>query len=326
MTIAERIAAKRHELAVFVTENANAVLSEQMTEEVRGSVALDLLRLMVSSGLSATPGPMLDVSPQPRAISKHAHRPPPSDYDIAAALASEPTIQTAAKKLRCGIVPVMAFMKRGGLAPTPERQDNDAPATPEALPPSPVVEVPPASGVGKRRYTVNRKKGTLTDAILLEAVARHGNNSKAVAAELGLSPSYVNVHRRRLGISSPKGWTTAAKNAERAGEPVPRVENPVKVIWNDANRIKLAEIAMRSPRPRAAEIALEFGTTESGIQTALSRYGITKDVTGVPQGELRDLSGMKRIACMTCQEPFVSEGKHNRRCNRCKGNDHKVAA
>lgn len=308
MNIIERIAEKRAELAVFVTESVNAVLTERMTDEARGVVALDL-RLMVSSGLSAAAGPMLDVSPaQSKAISKYAHKPAPSDAAIAAALESEPTIQRAAKKLGCGNVPIVAFMKRGGLAATLERQDNDAPAAEEPA---------GARGGPKPRFS---------DEALLGAVERHGPNSTAIAHELGFSQGYVNVQRRRLGVPSPKSWTTAGKNVERAKNKEGGVDGVGHVRWTNAKREKLAEMAMRSPRPGNGEIAAAFGTTESAIQTALSRYGISKDAKGVAFGELRDLSGMKRIACMTCQEPFVSEGKHNRRCNRCKGNDHQVAA
>lgn len=53
MGIAEEIARKRAELAAFVTASAAALLSEEMTEETRGVVAVDLLRLMVASGLQA---------------------------------------------------------------------------------------------------------------------------------------------------------------------------------------------------------------------------------------------------------------------------------
>lgn len=309
MSIIDKIAKKRAELALFVNESARAVLAEDMSEQMRGAVALDLLRLMIASGLSAAAGPLLDVSPaQPKAITKYVLKPAPSDEAIAAALASaDDNILGAAKKLGCGNVPIIGYLKRCATATAPvsaqiERQDNVAPA--------------------KRQYTVGRERGTVTDAMLLDAVQRHGPNSKAVAAELGLSHGYVNAQRRRLGVPSPKGWATAIGNAKRAADP----RALPKVVWTDAKRFELAEMAMRSPRPTTAEIAQAFRTTESAVWIALSRFGITKGIVGVAPGELKDLSGFKRIACLSCERPFVSEGKHNRRCSKCKGNDHMVAA
>lgn len=75
VSIAQQIAAKRAELAVFVTESAQAVLAEPMTEEARGVVALNLLKLMVASVLGAQAGPMIDITPEkPQAITQDACR------------------------------------------------------------------------------------------------------------------------------------------------------------------------------------------------------------------------------------------------------------
>ena len=98
------------------------------------------------------------------------------------------------------------------------------------------------------------------------------------------------------------------------------------VRWDDENVAKLRAMATQSPRPLTEDIAKSFGTTVNAIQTAVSRFDITKGLAGATGGELKDLSVLKERKCMTCQKPFVSEGIHNRRCVPCKRNDSAVAA
>src|ERR1700761_8278857 len=70
MGIAEDIARKRSELAAFVTGSAPAVPSGGMSEDARGAVAIDLLRLMVASGLQAQTAHVIDVTPKPAVVAE----------------------------------------------------------------------------------------------------------------------------------------------------------------------------------------------------------------------------------------------------------------
>ena len=100
MGIAEEIARKRADLAAFVNASAAAVLSEEMTDETRGVVALDLVRLMVASGLqTAAPVAMIDITPAPVA---HVAAP------------SRPTARPTAEAIVRAITPPAPKPKRGG--------------------------------------------------------------------------------------------------------------------------------------------------------------------------------------------------------------------
>ncbi|EIG62906.1 hypothetical protein [Bradyrhizobium sp. WSM1253] len=261
MGVAEEIARKRAELAGFITASAAAVLSEQMTEAERGVVAVDLLRLMMASGLQAPSAPMIDVTPAP--VARVA---PP---------VVRPVAQPTAEALVAALTPPK---RRGG----------------------------------------NRRTRRFTDEQLLAAIEKHGRDSAAIAEELGVSKAWIIVERRRLGVSAPAGGIPRPGSAKHAVHDWPMVD----LRWTDDNVAKLREMAMRMPRTPTADIAREFGTSVNAIQTAMSRFSITRNSGNEPN----DLSAMKPRKCMTCQKPFASEGIHNRRCNSCKSNDHRIAA
>jgi hypothetical protein len=91
------------------------------------------------------------------------------------------------------------------------------------------------------------------------------------------------------------------------------------ISWTPANVAKLHAIAARVPRPSVDEIGIEMGTTGSGIQTAMSRYGVTR-------GNGVDAKSLTRRLCMNCSNPFMSTGSGNRRCPKCIAADSGVAA
>ncbi len=69
----------------------------------------------------------------------------------------------------------------------------------------------------------------------------------------------------------------------------------------------------------AAQIAKHLqGRNENSISIKATRIGIAKfrspsDARIRPDAKIRP--------CLTCQQPFFSEGNHNRRCDPCKSGD-----
>lgn len=192
------------------------------------------------------------------------------------------------------------------------------PVRPVAMPSaeSMVAAITPKPQRGDNRKTKSRK---FTDEQLLEAVAEHGHDNVAIAALFKVTKSVVNMHRRRLGVPSPKGARPRHTAAKTAVQDWPMAD----VRWNDENVAKLRTMATQDPRLPTEEIARAFGTSIIAIQTALSRFDITKGGAG---NQPKNLSGPTQRKCMSCQKPFMSEGIHNRRCSNCKSNDHRIAA
>ena len=75
-------------------------------------------------------------------------------------------------------------------------------------------------------------------------------------------------------------------------------------------------MAWQTPKPQIYDIAQAMGTTISGIQTALSRYGVTNPKRG---------GTVRQRGCMVCSRPFMSEGSHHRQCPRCYSMNSEVA-
>jgi hypothetical protein len=245
-----------------------------MTEALRGMVALELLRLMVTSA-------------QPRAC-----------VDVTSARIVRPVPVAEAPRAR----PVAAPMTATEIADV-EREEAEQIA-------QPLVAVAVA---GRRRGPARR----FTDAELLVAVEM-GLTTAQIAAKLGAEVTSINLHRRRLGVPAPRtGWkaAAAARKAKSAAGCAPQV------TWDAANVARLRDLVMQSPRPTNESMAASFGTTVNAIQTAMSRAGITMFDAPRSGRQLADLSGFTKRNCMTCEQPFTSEGKHNRRCNSCKSND-----
>lgn len=109
-----------------------------------------------------------------------------------------------------------------------------------------------------------------------------------------------------LGVCSMRHSTQLVMNFEA---------RRVKAIsWNAANVARLREILMRSPTPMLPLVAAEMQVTVSSIKTAMSRHGLGK--TG--SGARTDYGVMTKRDCITCDAPFLSEGKHNRMCPNCR--------
>jgi transposase-like protein len=144
--------------------------------------------------------------------------------------------------------------------------------------------------IRRRPHLGNRK--FLTDEEVIAAVHEHGGSTKTAARALGCHHHTLMRYRARLGIANPVGC--------------PR--------WDAAAIEKLIAMVTATPRPSNEEIAKAFGVTVNAIQTAMSRYGITKRSSG---NTLLDLSVFKQRRCLTCRNPFLSDGAFRcRRCNR----------
>jgi hypothetical protein len=167
------------------------------------------------------------------------------------------------------------------------------------------VEPPKAP---KQKNTGPRKghPAKFTDAMVIDALDKCDGNVAKAAKSLGCSRVTIYHHRQRSG-KSPK-LSGRASYSRHTG-----------VKWNGAARSKPVEIAGRNPRPPMAEIAASFGTTENAVQTAMSRFGITRI----------NPAGRKSLTprnCMSCNNPFMSEGIGSRRCPRCVAGDSEIAA
>lgn len=69
----------------------------------------------------------------------------------------------------------------------------------------------------------------------------------------------------------------------------------------------------------AGEIAAHMdGRNENSIAIKATRIGLSRH-RGAASPKTR--GDAKIRPCLTCQQPFFSEGKHNRRCDPCKASD-----
>jgi hypothetical protein len=134
--------------------------------------------------------------------------------------------------------------------------------------------------------------------------AAHGDGRVAAAA-LGCSSYVIARYRRDAGIVVPTS---------------------VPVRWTPETVGRLREMALQNPRPPIEEIAAAFGTSISAVQTALSKFAITKNHAPARSGTPRvtidyskppTVTNFRRRDCMCCATPFLSEGIHNRMCTEC---------
>lgn len=130
-----------------------------------------------------------------------------------------------------------------------------------------------------------------TDEMIAAALAAAGNDVDEAARDLGCGNFTIYAYRARAGL--PR-----------------RIAGPA-LQWTPERIAKLQALAWQSPRPPMYDLAKALSTTVSGIQTALSRYGITHQARGMANSKVR------QRACIACARPFLSEGSHNRQCQRC---------
>jgi hypothetical protein len=149
------------------------------------------------------------------------------------------------------------------------------------------------------------RRRTYTNDEIAAAVAAAGGDKTAAARSLGCSGYVISRFQREENIPTPRRAV---------------------VRWDPATVARLREIALQNPRPPIEEIAAEFGTTVSGVQTAMSKFGITKNSAPVSRfGKPSTPANYTRRACMCCSRPFVSEGSHNRLCVECKSGNRSAA-
>lgn len=291
MSVLEEIARQKAALAVFATSAAAAVFAEDMTDAQRGTAALDVLRLVVASGLQAPAHPVIEIAPAPE----------------------RPRFQPYAKR---DAAKARKELRTAPAAPAP-RQEIEAPAPAEPVvepaplaDPDPVIEILSAPGDATpvpRPRSGGRQRG-FSDQQLLDAVRRHGNNTAAIAEEFSVTSGYINVQRRRLGCPAPKGrqkQATAAKSPVLVAETV----TTQHILWDDENRAKLAALLAEVPPLSKEAIAAKMGITVSAVQTAMSRLGMSR-----PDGH----ADRKMRTCLSCEKSFMSEWKGNRHCTQCK--------
>jgi hypothetical protein len=126
------------------------------------------------------------------------------------------------------------------------------------------------------------------------------DKAKAMHA-LGASPGEIGAAIGRSG--------TAVESMlyRKFGLPrvAPRASGTQTVTWNSDAIRRLGELV--NAGKQLDEIAAAFNATPSGISTAISRFGVK------PGATLR--------ACMCCERPFFSAGRHNRLCVGCSSGE-----
>lgn len=130
-----------------------------------------------------------------------------------------------------------------------------------------------------------------TDEAIAAALAQTGDDVDEAAQLLGCGKFTVYSYRSRAGL--------------------PRRTASTSQPWTPARIALLQSMAWATPRTPMYEMAKALGTTMSGIQTAMSRYGVTHQKRAESKGTVRQRD------CMACSRPFMSEGSHNRQCQRC---------
>ena len=132
-----------------------------------------------------------------------------------------------------------------------------------------------------------------TDEMIQSALAAAGDDIDEAAKQLGCGNFTVYCYRARAGL--PRRIA--------AGPALP---------WTPERIAKLQKLAWQTPRPPIYDMAKAMQTTVSGVQTALSRFGIVHQRRAMATGNT-----VKQRPCIACARPFVSEGSHNRQCQRC---------
>jgi hypothetical protein len=160
-------------------------------------------------------------------------------------------------------------------------------------------------------WVVHKATNSKVDKVL-QALAENGNDrvvaAKIVGAHVGNVYRIARLHKIPL---SPR---------PKVGRKPPVM--PL-VRWDADNVAKLRDMYLKVPTPSKAEMAAAFNTTESSIQTVLSRKGLVRNaaITGAAwKNEKLPLN------CLCCRRPFVSEGIHNRQCPRCFAENSEMAA
>jgi hypothetical protein len=138
---------------------------------------------------------------------------------------------------------------------------------------------------------------TYDDAAIAAALAKHGGHVMKAVDEIGCSHHVVYKYVARNGIKKPTGG---------------------KIQWKAGAYAQLQAMFDRSPRPSLQEMAAELNTTESSVQTALSRCGLTRMT--------HERRNATRRPCIICRTPFLSESISNRQCVSCFAESCEVAA
>lgn len=101
----------------------------------------------------------------------------------------------------------------------------------------------------------------------------------------------------------------------------------VRKVWTPERVDRLRGMLGVLPRPSLGDLAVSFGTTQAAVAKAIHRH-----VNGQRRGGTRDYRQptLKNVrterACMTCIDPFQSEGNWNRMCSRCRNLTTGIAA
>ncbi|QDM22733.1 hypothetical protein FIU28_17425 [Tardiphaga sp. vice154] len=132
-----------------------------------------------------------------------------------------------------------------------------------------------------------------TDEMIKSALAAAGDDIDEAARALGCGNFTVYAYRARMNL--PRRIA--------AGPALP---------WTPERIAKLQALVWANPRPPIYDLAKAMGTTVSGVQTAMSRFGIVQQRRAMARGNT-----VKQRSCIACARPFISEGSHNRQCQRC---------
>ncbi|MEH2474590.1 transposase-like protein [Nitrobacteraceae bacterium AZCC 2161] len=216
---------------------------------------------------------------------------------IAAEAALGGSVREIAARLGAGESTVYAGMAAAGLTlPREARQAIRA-----AMPPA-------GKSAQRRRYSEEEIVAAIND----------GGTVDQVAERLGCGRDVITKFNKRTGRHHPR---QPANKALLSSDQLPAVWIDANgCAWDAAARERLIELSKSAPRPSVEALAFALGRTPSAVQTALSRFGVTR------AGKLA-IHRLKNLPCITCKRAFLSEGHGNRMCDRCRAaGDNAVAA
>lgn len=161
------------------------------------------------------------------------------------------------------------------------------------------------------------RASTVTDDEIAAALVEHGNHRRHTAAALRCSEARIANYCFTNDIPNAK------RRAKKCNSYLP------KVYWTPENIMRLRTLYL-DDRLSVGEIAVKFGTTPTGIQTAMSRSGLTRiehRQSLHPQYQ-NPGSGdaVQERRCLCCRLPFISTGRGNRQCVRCFEENSRIAA
>lgn len=169
-----------------------------------------------------------------------------------------------------------------------------------------------------------------------------GDRARSIFARLpGKPPSSPDQPLPRIKVSSPSAPTTGGSDGvDQASSDQGQSEPRVRTAWTD-EEITSIVTQFKDEGKTVGEIAKSLNRSYTAVSVKLSKMGVTsrfaprRSASSTPSegGEDRDLGSSsskdhfavslnrkeKIRKCLSCRCDFLSEGAHNRMCDKCRG-------